>query len=76
MHEKHPKYLGHYDSVQDYVKELADDLGYTEEFAKLPESLQSYVHIDFAALARDLVLSGDMRTVRDPTGGMWIFRYE
>jgi antirestriction protein len=67
-------YLGHYDSVQDYVDQLIDDLGYTEELAKLPESLQPYVHFDTTALARDVELSGDIQTVDDPTGGVWIFQ--
>jgi antirestriction protein len=67
-------YLGHYRSLQAYVDEMADDLGYTEELAKLPESLQPYLHFDTAALARDMELSGDIQTVEDPTGGVWIFQ--
>lgn len=67
-------YLGHYDSVQAYVEEMADDLGYTEELARLPESLQPYVQFDTAALARDMELSGDIQTVDDPAGGVWIFQ--
>lgn len=66
-------YMGHYDSVQTYVDQMADDLGYTDELAKLPESLQPYVHFDTAALARDMELSGDIQTVDDPAGGTWIF---
>jgi antirestriction protein len=67
-------YLGHYDSVQDYVEQMADDLGYTEELAKLPEHLQPYVRFDAAAIARDMHLSGEIATVDDPTGGVWIFQ--
>jgi antirestriction protein len=67
-------YFGHYTSVQAYVDEMADDLGYMEELAKLPESLRPYLHFDTAALARDMELSGDMQTVDDPAGGVWIFQ--
>jgi antirestriction protein len=67
-------YLGHYDSVHDYVEQMADDLGYTQELHKLPEHLQSYVQINYAAIARDMELSGDIGTISDPNGGVWIFR--
>jgi antirestriction protein len=67
-------YLGHYDSVQDYVEQLADDLGYTQELAKLLESLQPYLRFDTEALARDMEFSGDIYTFRDQAGGVWIFR--
>lgn len=70
----HEAYLGHYDSVTDYVEQMAEDLGYTEELAKLPEHLQRYARIDYAAIARDMHLSGEIATVDDPNGGMWIFR--
>jgi antirestriction protein len=67
-------YLGHYDSLQDYVDQMADDLGYIDELAKLPEHLQPYVRFDTAGLARDMQLSGEVATVDDPLGGVWIFR--
>ncbi|GFM17896.1 MULTISPECIES: antirestriction protein ArdA [Mycobacteriaceae] len=70
----HEAYLGHYDSVLDYVEQMADDLGYEDELAELPEHLQSYVRLDYGMLARDLRLSGDIATVEDPNGGVWIFR--
>jgi antirestriction protein len=67
-------YIGHYDSVQDFVEQSADDLGYTEELAKLPESLQPYLRFDSEALARDMELAGDIYTVANPDGGVWIFQ--
>lgn len=67
-------YLGHYNSVQDYADRLADELGYAEQLDKVPESLQPYIRFDCEALARDMELSGDIYTVRDPAGGVWIFR--
>jgi antirestriction protein len=70
----HHSFLGHYNSVTDYVEQVADELGYTRELARLSQHLQSYVRIDFAAIARDMELSGEIATVNDPSGGMWIFR--
>lgn len=66
-------YLGHYESVAAYAEQLADDLGYTDELAKLPESLQPYIHFDSAALARDMEMGGDIDVVPDSSGGVWIF---
>nr|CRL76759.1 antirestriction protein [Mycolicibacterium malmesburyense] len=82
VHEGNPErwddfteaYLGHYDSVQDYADQLIDDLGYTDELAKLPESLRPYLRFDSEALARDMELSGDFYTVASPDGGVWIFQ--
>lgn len=70
----HDAYLGHYDSIADYVEQMADELGYTRELEKLPDYLRNYVRIDYAAIARDMHLSGDIATVDDPNGGVWIFR--
>jgi antirestriction protein len=67
-------YLGHYDSLQDYVEQMADELGYNHELAKLPEHLQPYTRFDTEGLARDMQFSGEISTVDDPRGGVWIFR--
>jgi antirestriction protein len=69
-------YLGHYDSAQDYVDQLVDDLSYADALAKLPESLHPYLRFDTEALARDMELAGDIHPVRDPAGGVWVFRDE
>lgn len=66
-------YLGQYESAQDFAEQMADDLGYTDELAKLPESLQPYIHFDSAALARDMEMGGDIHVVPDSPGGVWIF---
>lgn len=66
-------YLGHYESTQDFAEQMADDLGYTDELAKLPESLRPYVHFDSTAFARDMELAGDIYVAPDPSGGVWIF---
>lgn len=67
-------YLGHYDSIEDYVEQMADDLGYTKELDKIPDHLRHYIRIDFVAIARDMDISGDITAVDDSTGGVWIFR--
>lgn len=69
----HEAFLGHYDSITAYAEQMADDLGYTHELAQLPEYLQQYVRFDYAALVRDLQASGDIATIDDPEGGVWIF---
>ncbi|WP_255785635.1 antirestriction protein ArdA [Mycobacteroides abscessus] len=66
-------YLGHHKSTQAFAEQMADDLGYTDELAKLPESLRPYVHFDSAALARDMELAGDIHVASNPFGGVWIF---
>lgn len=70
----HDDYLGHYDSVEDYVEQMVDDLGYEAEIDKLPRHLRDYVRIDYAAIARDMELSGDITAVNDPNDGLWMFR--
>lgn len=66
-------YIGHYASLQAYAEQLADDLGYTQELARLPEAIQPYVRIDTAAMASDLELSSQIYVAPDPNGGVWLF---
>jgi antirestriction protein len=66
-------YLGHYNSLETYACQIADDFGYNAEIAKLPESMQSYVKVDTAAMARDMELSSDVYVAPDPSGGVWLF---
>ncbi len=66
-------YLGNYDSTTDYAEQLADDIGLQHLIDEhIPDSLQAYVTVDTAALARDLELGGDITTVEHPHG-VWIF---
>ncbi len=67
-------YLGHYDSLENYVEQMADDLGYATELDKLPEHLRAYTRIDYAAIARDMESSGEVASVAGPHGGVWVFR--
>lgn len=66
-------YLGHYDSVQAYVEQLVDDLGYDRLLDEaLPEHLRAYVRIDVELLARDMQLGGDIHVLPADDGGVWI----
>jgi antirestriction protein len=67
-------YLGHYDSVTDYVEQMADESGYDDSLAILPDALRQYVRFDYEALARDMEASGEIAAVRNPQGGVWLFR--
>jgi antirestriction protein len=66
-------FIGHFESVDTYAYQLADDFGYHAEIEKLPESMRSYVSIDYAAMARDLDAGGELYAYPDPSGGVWLF---
>jgi antirestriction protein len=67
-------YLGHYDSVEAYVEQLVDDLGYDELLDHaVPDGLRPYVQIDTASMARDMQLSGDVHVVTAGADGVWLF---
>lgn len=67
-------YLGEYDSLQAYVEQLIDDLGYDELLDRaVPPGIRPYVKIDVAATARDLQFGGDLQAVPAEGGGVWIF---
>jgi antirestriction protein len=67
-------YLGHYDSAEAYVEQMVDDLGYERLLDEaIPDSLRSYVKFDTAALARDMEIEGDIRSVPADEGGFWLF---
>ena len=53
-------YLGEYDSVEDYAREL------TESCYTIPNNLEFY--IDYEAMARDMEMSGDIFTIGSGNG--------
>jgi antirestriction protein len=68
------RYLGHYETIEDYAAQLVDDLGYDELLDEaVPDSLRPYVQIDVEGLARDMQLGGDVWTADAEDGGVWIF---
>lgn len=67
-------YLGEYESIEDWAREVLDDLGLEEALVKgLPGSLVAYVHIDYEAWARDAVLGGDVYAEDNAGGWIWLF---
>lgn len=58
-------YCGQYESLADYAQEL------TESTTEIPPSLQLY--IDYAAIGRDMTLSGDIFTIETSHDEVHIF---
>jgi antirestriction protein len=62
-------YLGCFDSLEEYVGGLVEDLGFLGMVQpQLPEFLERYVSFDIEGLARDLELSGEIMTSRGRNG--------
>jgi antirestriction protein len=67
-------YLGHYDSLESYIEQRINELGYDRAFDEVvPEQLRPWVKIDLAATARNLHYGGDLHAVPADQGGIWIF---
>lgn len=68
-------YMGHYESAESWAEEMWDDLGYTlEARGRLPDSLQSYIRVDYDAFANDMRMGGELSFAEAPDGGVWVFR--
>ena len=61
-------YAGEWDSLEDYARELLDDSG---QLNAIPDNLRAY--FDYESYARDLRLSGDVFTVSNGAGGVFVF---
>jgi antirestriction protein len=59
-------WLGSWASLDDFVTEMARDMGWEEELEQLPPSLQPYVQIDYGQLARDVQL--ELTVIEQPDG--------
>ncbi len=67
-------YLGEYDNLEAYAEQLTDDLGYNQLLDdNLPEHIRRYVDINYAGLAQDMWLNGDVQVYDRSDGGVWIF---
>jgi antirestriction protein len=66
-------FMGHWESVEAYAGNLVDDLGIESAIEDAAGSLAPYVRVDTEALARDLVLSGDLSVSDAPDGGVYLF---
>lgn len=70
-------YLGRFDSVVDYARQLTSDLGYDELLDhQLPNHVRSYVRIDYEQFAQDLQVGGDISCAPTDDGGFYLFRNE
>jgi antirestriction protein len=70
------QYLGQYTYLSDYVDQYLDDIGFdVDDMPGVPESIQPYVIIDTAAMARDLEAGGAISTV-EADGGVYVFANE
>jgi antirestriction protein len=65
-------YLGHWPGVGDFAAELLSDMGADNDLEGLPDYLRRYVLLDSAAVARDMVLGGDV-TVSEDGQGVHVF---
>lgn len=66
-------YHGTFDSREEYVEELVDDLGYQKLNDAFPGQLGAYVRFDGDALVHDAELSGDITIVDNPDGTISVF---
>lgn len=68
-------YLGEYNSPAAWAEEVCADLGIEELLVKLslPGGIAAHIHIDYAAIANDARLSGDIDVAHGPDGRVWIF---
>jgi antirestriction protein len=66
-------YLGHWQSVADYARDVREDRGLFEQVeAHVPENLRPYVTLDVSAYGRDLLLGGDIAAA-EGDGGIYVF---
>jgi antirestriction protein len=68
-------YCGHFESEQDYARELATDCAPTGEMADILDGSAPwpYGYIDWEGATRDLFI-GDFWSADCPTGGVYVFR--
>ena len=63
------QYIGEYESVEDYGRQVLDDLGYDPDgLPGVPESLQAYVRVDVEAWVRDMQYGGEIYTAPSERG--------
>lgn len=67
------RYQGEWESVVAYAEDLLDQLDAERVVTEAPEWLRPYLSIDAAGFARDLELNGDIHTLEQPDGRVWVF---
>lgn len=61
-------YVGQFDSLEAYAEDYAESVGMLDE---MPANLRPY--FDMASFARDMELGGDVYTMPDGWGGVYVF---
>lgn len=68
-------YRGAWESVQSYVEDLLDNIGFNYDLEQalrvIPKDLRIYVTVDVEALARDWEV--ELHVVERRAGGVWLF---
>jgi antirestriction protein len=68
-------FLGFYESRDDYLDTMLDDLGASDAIDKnVPQWLVAHVSIDRDGLINDVQASGDIHIEDAPGGGIYVFR--
>jgi antirestriction protein len=66
---------GTWPTLERYAEDLLENLGIEQQLDQMLDRHQRrYVQVDYMGLARDLELSGDIRTVRRPDGHVDVFQ--
>jgi antirestriction protein len=67
-------FVGAWDSLGDYAEQFIDDLGINDLLDRhIPDGLRHYINVDAEGLGRDMELGGDIISVDNPDGGVWIY---
>ena len=64
-------YLGWFESMVDFARHTADDLGLEDQLDRLTGALRPYVAVDYDLFARDL--GHDISAAEAPDGGVFVF---
>ena len=64
-------FLGQFDSMEDFARGLAEDLGWEDDLDRIAGNFRAYVDIDYEMLGRDLAT--ELSTASAPEGGVYVF---
>lgn len=66
-------YLGHWNSAEDWAREVLEDLGLDDALTRAAPHLLGYLTVDYAGWARDAEVGGDVQIEEADGGGVWVF---
>lgn len=67
-------FMGFYESHDDFLDTMLDDLGVDDAMEAVPRWLSVHVSVDRDGLIRDVQASGDIHIEDAPGGGIYVFR--